>query len=200
MKDELFAALKDSNQRAANWFLEIPASDFFTRKGEVWSHSDNLDHMIKAVKPITKALKLPKITLQAMFGKSEKTSISFEELCRQYREEIAKGGQASARYLPEQKSPVDNAEEEKRNLLEQWSNASGELVSVAKNGRRRNLTSTGSPTRCSASSPSGRCFTLRSITTCDMPARKEIRLFYPERRFCGQTFTGTLYTAWNMAP
>ncbi len=138
-RDELFAALKDSNQRAGTWFLEIPASDFFTREGEVWSHSDNLDHMIKAVKPITKALKLPKITLQAMFGKPEKASISFEELCRQYRDQIAKGGQASGRYLPEQKSPVDSAEEEKRILLEQWSNASGELVSVAEKWQEEEL-------------------------------------------------------------
>ena len=36
--------------------------------------------MIKAVKPIAIALKLPKITLQAMFGKAEKPSMTYEEL------------------------------------------------------------------------------------------------------------------------
>lgn len=130
-KTELIAALANSNQRAAAWFQEIPASDFFTRSGEVWSPSDNLDHMIRAVKPITKALKLPKITLQAMFGKPGKNSMTYEELCQLYRDAIANGGQASGRYLPDQQSPREQAEEKKKNILEDWSRASDELVSAA---------------------------------------------------------------------
>jgi uncharacterized damage-inducible protein DinB len=129
-KSELLAALKDSNQRAGNWFQAIPAADFFKRDGEVWSPSDNLDHLIKAVKPISKALKLPKITLQAMFGKAEKPSITYAELCSIYRDEIAKGAKASDRYLPNQETPVGNAEEKKNVLLEQWAKANAELLSV----------------------------------------------------------------------
>jgi len=41
-KAELITTLKDSNQRVINWFVEILATDFFTRQGEVWSASDNL--------------------------------------------------------------------------------------------------------------------------------------------------------------
>jgi len=130
-KSDLIAALQDSNQRAENWFLEIPADNFFTRHGEVWSPSDNVDHLIKAVKPIAKALKLPKITLQVMFGKPEKPSMSYEELCQIYRAEIAKGAQASGRYLPSQENPSENAEPRKRELLAQWARANAELVSVA---------------------------------------------------------------------
>jgi hypothetical protein len=89
-----------------------------------------MDHMIKAVKPITKALNLPKLTLQAMLGKAEKPSLSYEELCKIYRDELAKGAQASGRYLPNQESPAENAEQKKRNLLKQWSMASDELVAV----------------------------------------------------------------------
>jgi uncharacterized damage-inducible protein DinB len=138
-KDALFSALRESNQRAESWFLEIPPSDFFNRQGVAWSPSDNLDHMIKAVKPITKALKLPKITLQAMFGKPEKPSVTYEELCRIYREAIAQGGQASGRYLPEQMSPVDDGEEQKKNLLAEWRDASGELVSTAEKWQENDL-------------------------------------------------------------
>jgi hypothetical protein len=130
-KENLLAVLRDSNQRAANWFRAIPADDFFIRQGEIWSHSDNLDHLIKAVMPVTKALKLPKLTLHAMFGKPEKASVSYDELCQRYRDEIARGGQASGRYLPNQTVPDGNTEEVKKDLLHQWSNASEELVSVA---------------------------------------------------------------------
>lgn len=130
-KKELISTLQDSNRRVTEWFLEIPADTFFNRVGEVWSASDNLDHLIKAHRPITKALKLPKITLQAMFGKPERSSMAYEELCQIYRDEIAKGAQASGRFLPDQENPAERAEEKKKELLDQWSKASKELVSVA---------------------------------------------------------------------
>jgi len=131
-KTELIASLKDANQRVTKWFTEIPANDFFTREGEVWSASDNVDHLIKSHKPISKALKLPKFTLQASFGKPERQSRPYEEICRIYRDEIAKGTQASGRYLSNQKNPVaEGTELKKMELLEQWSEASTELVSVA---------------------------------------------------------------------
>lgn len=128
-KAELIAALNDSNQRAENWFSKMPANEFFTRHGEVWSPSDNVDHLIRAVKPIAKALKLPKVTLQVMFGKPEKPSMNYEELCEVYRDEIARGAQASGRYLPKQESPMENAEGRKQALLDQWSKANAELLS-----------------------------------------------------------------------
>ena len=129
-KAEILAALQDSHQRAEHWFKAMPATDFFTRQGEVWSASDNVDHLIRAVKPIAKALKLPKITLQAMFGKPEKPSMSYEALCNVYRDEIARGARASGRYLPNQESPADDAEAKKEALLETWSKANAELLTV----------------------------------------------------------------------
>jgi hypothetical protein len=138
-KTELITALKDSNQHTENWFLEIPASDFFTRQGDVWSPSDNMDHLIKSVKPLTKALKLPKIILRAMFGKPEKSSLTYEELCRIYRDELAKGARASGRYLPNQENPAEQAEEKKKEILDKFMKASVELVSVAKKWDEREL-------------------------------------------------------------
>jgi uncharacterized damage-inducible protein DinB len=129
-KAELIDTLKDSNHRVLAWFTQIPAKDFFTRRGEVWSASDNVDHLIRSHKPITKALKLPKITLQVMFGKPQKPSVSYEELCRTYRAEIARGAQASGRYLPNQESQDSTAELRKKELLDQFSKASAELISV----------------------------------------------------------------------
>ena len=128
-KSELITALKDSNGLVLNWFTEISAKDFFTRHGEVWSASDNIDHLIKSHKPIAKALRLPKFTLQAMFGKPERPSRSYEEICTIYRDEIARGAQASGRYLPNQENP-ENFEEKKMELIEQFSRAGADLVSV----------------------------------------------------------------------
>jgi hypothetical protein len=127
-KPELLAALIDSNERAQHWFSAMPAMDFFTRQGDVWSASDNVDHLIRAVKPIARALKLPKFTLQAMFGKPAKPSMSYEELCKIYRDEIARGAQASGRYLPNQEAPKEDAQVRKQALLEQLARANAELL------------------------------------------------------------------------
>ncbi len=56
--------------------------------------------------------------------------MTYEELCQIYREEIAKGAQASGRYLPTQENPDSNAETKKRELVDQFSKASAELVSA----------------------------------------------------------------------
>src|SRR5690349_18083523 len=101
-KNEIISSLRDSAQHAQDWFNEISADHFFTRQGETWSASDNVDHMIKAVKPIVKALKLPKVALQTLFGKPVTQSRTYEEICKIYGDEIAKGARASGTFLPNQ--------------------------------------------------------------------------------------------------
>jgi len=102
-KSELLSTLTDSNQRVIKWFTEIPADQFFHREGEVWSASDNLDHLIKSHKPIAKALKLPKLTLRAMFGSPDQPCRGYEAVCQMYRDMLANGAVASGRYLPTSK-------------------------------------------------------------------------------------------------
>jgi hypothetical protein len=129
-RSDLITSLQESGQRAESWFLEIPARDFFTRQGEDWSASDNVDHLIKAVQPVAKALKLPKFTLRAMFGKPQKKSLSYEELCHLYRREISKGAQASGRFLPDQDNPAGHVEKKQQELVAKFSKAGAELVSA----------------------------------------------------------------------
>jgi len=130
-KEEILETLTNMNHRVADWFSAIPTDTIFTRKADVWSSSDNLDHLIKAVKPVTKAMKLPRLALQGIFGKPEKASRSYEKICEFYRGELAKGAQASGRYLPNQENPGAKASELKTRLLESWTKASDELVIAA---------------------------------------------------------------------
>ncbi len=126
-KLEIVSAMKDSGQRALDWFSEIADKDFFTREGEVWSASDNVDHMIKAIKPVAKAINLPKIALQSMFARPENPSRSYDEICIIYRAEIAKGAKASGAFLPNQEMP-ENPKEKKMELLDQLARALEKLI------------------------------------------------------------------------
>ena len=65
--------------------------------------------------------------------------MTYEELCQIYRAEIAKGAQASGRYLPHQQTPDSDAEAKKRDSLKQFSNASRELVASAEKWDEKEL-------------------------------------------------------------
>lgn len=132
-KLEIISALQDSNQRAQAWFSAIPTQEYFARQGEVWSAADNVDHMLKAIKPIVKALKLPRVALQTMFGKADKPSRTYEEVCQTYRAEIAKGAKASGRFLPDEDVPVENREVFKEQQLGELSKAVETLISACEN-------------------------------------------------------------------
>jgi uncharacterized damage-inducible protein DinB len=131
-KSQLIHMLEVSNQRVIAWFTAMPVENFFMHFRGAWSASQNVDHLIKSHQPIALALKLPKIALRAMFGKPDRASRAYEELCQSYRDEIAKGAQASGRYLPESADLTAETETKKKRLLDQFSKASMDLVSAAK--------------------------------------------------------------------
>src|SRR5688572_13228272 len=128
-RNEIILALKDSARHVQDWFHAQPVEGFFTRQAEAWSASDNVDHMIKAIKPITKAMKLPKMALQTLFGKPVNQSRVYQEICTIYSDEIAKGAKAGGSFLPLQEDP-DNPEEKKAELLERLSLEMDKLISA----------------------------------------------------------------------
>ena len=138
-KTELISTIKNSRQRILDWFTAIPAKDFFKRHGEDWSPSDNVDHLIRAHKPITMAMKLPKLILQIMFGKSNRPSKTYEALCQKYIDAINKGGRAGGSFLPDQVNPEENAEAKKKEFLGQLAKTSADLISIAEKWNENSL-------------------------------------------------------------
>ncbi len=128
-KETILNETKNATQRAVEWFSAIPADQFFVRQGEVWSASDNVDHLIRAIKPIALALKMPRLGLQTMFGRAEHSSRTYDEICEIYVNEISKGAQASGRFLPNQESPSQPGEH-KKELLGQLSRTGDSLISA----------------------------------------------------------------------
>lgn len=128
-KQTIISELKNSRERAIDWFDAIPSEQFFIRSGEVWSASDNVDHLIRAIKPIALALSIPKFGLQTIFGKADHPSITYDELCKAYVIKLTKGAQASGQYLPNQETP-SQPEEQKRELLKRLNKAGKSLISA----------------------------------------------------------------------
>ena len=93
-------------------------SQFESNPAGKWSPGQNLDHLIRSIKPLVLAYGLPKFMLKWKFGKANRPSKSFEALVEKYKLKLSAGGIASARFQP-QVVAFDDKEKliEKYNLL-----------------------------------------------------------------------------------
>jgi len=65
-----------------------------------WSPAQQAEHLVKSVRPVTLAFRLPKFLLPLLFGRSNRPSRSFEELVAKYHARLAAGGTASRPFVP----------------------------------------------------------------------------------------------------
>jgi len=72
-----------------------------------WTASQQLDHLIRAVSPLSAGLQLPKFAVRLLFGKSNRPSESYEELVGKYLSKLEMGGKASGRFIPLKIAPED---------------------------------------------------------------------------------------------
>ena len=129
-KESIVSTLDKTHREVTAFFGSQSPESFHLRPADGWTLSENLEHLIKSTKPVARAMRLPKITLRMMFGTPAKPSRQFEEIKQTYVQELAKGAQASGRFLPaETKKDLDIATAQ-ANLLEQWRKASGDLITA----------------------------------------------------------------------
>jgi len=80
-------------------WLGIEPERFIRRFGESWSAADTVRHLIKSTVPVTRALKLPRLVLRALFGQGRGQSTPYLDLVASYRAALAAGGKAG-RFSP----------------------------------------------------------------------------------------------------
>src|SRR4249919_1716851 len=99
-KQEIINALKSRHQVFADYILQLPEDEFLQKLPGKWSAGQQLDHIFRAVSPVTLAFGLPSFVLKLFFGKSNRTGRSYDELVTKYKSKLAAGGVASGRYIP----------------------------------------------------------------------------------------------------
>lgn len=112
-KPEILEALNDRFEQLAIW-LRAHDDDKYEKGPEgKWTTGQHIDHLLRSTKPLNTALRLPKLQLKMMFGKSNRKGRNYDVLVARYQEKLAQGGQAAGRYLPDVPK-----KEEKVELLE----------------------------------------------------------------------------------
>lgn len=114
---------------------QIPDNAFSFTPAEKWSIAQNLDHLIRSMKPTQLAFALPKFIIRMYGGKPNRPSRTYEELVAKYKQKLAAGGRASGRFVP---APAVNTT--KNALLIQWKNITAAyLKTVQKKWKDENL-------------------------------------------------------------
>jgi hypothetical protein len=103
---------------------------------EKWSAAEQLDHLIRSVKPLNQGMLLPKFIIGWIFGKRKRDEYSFGEIRDQYLQKLDTGYKASGRYIPGQRSTdakvkmLERYDKEKTTLIKRLNSWTEEDVSA----------------------------------------------------------------------
>ncbi|HYC88509.1 MAG TPA: DinB family protein [Thermoanaerobaculia bacterium] len=127
-RDEILRSLDDIQRDSAAYWSAFPRDEFFAKIGEAWSPADNVRHLAKSIRPVTKALRLPRFVLRLMFGAPKHASRTYDALLEFYRSKLT-GGNDAGRFAPSPRAFTDPSEvlalqeqanRELRAAIERW--------------------------------------------------------------------------------
>ena len=103
-KTELLRRTHAAFKALGDWIETLPDDVlFFKPEPAVWSIAENLEHLNISLNQSTLALRLPKILLKWMGGKSVPRAIySYDELVAAYQQKLQEGGRATGKYVPQE--------------------------------------------------------------------------------------------------
>ena len=99
-KPQIISALNENVDAFNNYIAPLTKEQFEVSPNGKWSAGQNLDHLIRAIKPLQLPYGLPKFALRILFGKTNRPSKTYDELVARYKAKLAAGGRASGPFIP----------------------------------------------------------------------------------------------------
>ena len=99
-KPQIIFALNEKIDAFNNYIEPLSKEQFEATPNGKWSAGQNLDHLIRAIKPLQLAYWLPKFALLILFGQTKRRSRSYDELVTKYKTKLTAGGKASGPFIP----------------------------------------------------------------------------------------------------
>lgn len=100
-KEEIAHLLQSNHKRFIDLHASLNEIQFETSNNGKWNPGRELDHIIRAVRPVVLAFSLPLFILKLAFGKANRPSKTYEALVEKYHIKLAQGGRASGRFIPQ---------------------------------------------------------------------------------------------------
>lgn len=133
-KPQLISALNERVDAFINYISSLTRDQFEATPNDKWSAGQNLDHLIRSIKPLQLAYGLPKFALMILFGKTNRPSRTYDELVTKYKTKLAAGGKASGPFIP----PTINFQQ-KDQLVEKYIGQKQKLITKIEKQSERNL-------------------------------------------------------------
>lgn len=136
-RDEIVTALERQESEGAAYWNAFDTPRFFHRIGTSWSPAETVRHLTKGMRPVVKALNIPRLFLRLRFGKPRRASMTYDELETRYLKALADGGQAG-RYAPSPRSEED-LEAWRRSVMSDFAGANRALRAATARWRDEHL-------------------------------------------------------------
>lgn len=94
------AALLARHESFITRVLTIPMDERDMSRNGKWTPAQHIEHILRAVRPVAMALRVPKWFLRWRFGKPNRQPREYDGLVQRYKEKLAAGGRASGRFVP----------------------------------------------------------------------------------------------------
>lgn len=101
-KQELIEKLKQNHAAFIVFVSDLNERDFTFAPDGKWTAGQQLDHIVRGVSPLKKALSLPNFVPKLLFGKADRASMSYDDLVKTYQAKLVEGGRATGRFIPEE--------------------------------------------------------------------------------------------------
>ncbi|HEX6098943.1 MAG TPA: DinB family protein [Thermoanaerobaculia bacterium] len=105
-RDDILRRLDEVQGESAAYWGAFDAPAFFAKLGEAWSPAENVRHLVKSIRPVTKALGMPRLVLWVMFGRAKRVSVSYDALVERYHG-LLEGGAKAGRFAPSAREEHD---------------------------------------------------------------------------------------------
>jgi DinB superfamily len=99
-KPEIISLLNSNHARFTEALQSLSEKDFIVSAGGKWNPSQELDHIVRAVRPVVLAFSLPTFLSKLVFGKANRPAKSYEDLVIKYQTRLAMGGRATGAFVP----------------------------------------------------------------------------------------------------
>jgi hypothetical protein len=99
-KEDIISSFKKASGALHQYIADRPAAGFAKAYQGKWSEGQHLDHMIRSVKPLNLAYRLPFFVLRLMFGKPNRAGRNYEELIERYKTKLWQGAVATGAFVP----------------------------------------------------------------------------------------------------
>lgn len=99
-RDEIANKLISNHSSFTEYVDSLSDKDFMFSRNDKWTAGQQLEHLVRSVRPLTLGFMLPSFAFGLLFGKSNRAGRTYEQLVDKYKEKLAAGGRASGQFIP----------------------------------------------------------------------------------------------------